>query len=108
MAVVRVRRTLLNRPRFVYTPGVAEQAPDRAVKVRAYSPGKRPILIVELDDGDLLATYHETGYDLERAKLVQENWLYENAIGRHGFVEARPPREMPASSLKDYVLRNLL
>ena len=78
------------------------------MKVRAYSPGKYPILVVELADGGLHTVYFETGYDLERAKEVEEDWLRENAIGRHSFVEASPPREIPASYLEDYVSRELL
>ncbi len=78
------------------------------MKVRAYSPGRYPILVVELASGGLRTVYFETGYDLESAKEVEEGWLRENAIGRHSFVEASPPREIPASSLKDYVSRELL
>ena len=78
------------------------------MKVRAYSPGRYPILVVELAGGGLRTVYFETGYDLERAKEVGEGWLRENAIGRHSFVEAGSPREIPASSLRDYVSRELL
>jgi hypothetical protein len=78
------------------------------VKVRAYSPGRYPILVVELADGGLRTVYFETSYDLGSAKRVEEDWLRENAIGRHSFVESNPPLEMPASSLKDYVSRELL
>ena len=78
------------------------------VRVRAYSPGRYPILVIELPGGELRAVYFETGYDLENAKEVEEGWLRENAIGRHSFVEVGPPREIPASSLKDYVSRELL
>jgi len=78
------------------------------VKVRAYSPGMYPILVVELADGGLRTVYFETSYDLGSAKRVEEDWLRENAIGRHSFVESNPPLEMPASSLKDYVSRELL
>lgn len=78
------------------------------VKVRANSPGRFPILVVELPDGSLRTVYYETGYDLERTKPVTEDWLLENAIGRHSFVEADPPAEIPASSLGDYVRRELL
>lgn len=87
---------------------MAGETPQRTVRVRANSPGQHPILIVELEDGALLAAYHETGYDLERAKPVEEDWLYENAIGRHSFVKTDPPKELPASSLKDYAQRELL
>ncbi len=67
-----------------------------------------PILIVELPDGGLRATYFETDYDLERAKTVGEDWLNDNAIGRHSFVRIDPPREMPASSLARYAREELL
>lgn len=82
--------------------------PPENVKVRANSPGKYPILIVERASGDLLATYFETGYDLDRAKPVKEDWVRENAIGRHSFITVDPPREMPASSLGNYARRELL
>ncbi|MBA2442182.1 MAG: hypothetical protein H0V53_07230 [Rubrobacter sp.] len=80
------------------------------VKIRAYSPGKYPILVVELAEspGELRTTYYETGYDLERTKRVSEEWLKENALGRHSFVEVDPPQVIPASSLRDYVGRELL
>lgn len=78
------------------------------VKVRAHSPGRYPILVVELAGGELRTAYFETGYDLSRSKGVEEGWLRENALGRHSFVEVRPPREMPASSLGDYANRELL
>ena len=78
------------------------------MKVRAYSPGRYPIVVVELTGGGLRTAYFETGYDLGSAKEVEENWLRENAIGRHSFVGISPPREISASSLKDYVNRELL
>ena len=78
------------------------------VKVRANSHGRFPILVVELPDGGLRTVYYETGYDLERAKPVTQDWLLENAIGRHSFVEVDPPEEIPAASLRDYVRRELL
>jgi hypothetical protein len=81
---------------------------EETVKVRAYSPGRYPILVVELAGGELRTVYFETAYDLGNAKEVKEDWLRENAIGRHGFVEANPPQEIPASSLRDYVSRELL
>ncbi len=83
-------------------------AAENKVKVRAYSPGKYPILVVELADGGLRTVYFETGYDLGSAKEVGEGWLRDNAIGRHSFVEADPPLEIAASSLRDYVSRELL
>jgi hypothetical protein len=87
---------------------VSESAAEGTVKVRAYSPGRYPILVVELAGGGLRTAYFETGYDLGSAKEVEEGWLRENAIGRHSFVEVSPPPEIPASSLKDYVSRELL
>ncbi len=81
---------------------------EETVKVRAYSPGRYPILVVELAGGELRTVYFETAYDLGNAKVVREEWLRENAVGRHSFVEANPPREIPASSIKDYVSRELL
>ena len=78
------------------------------VKIRANSPGRYPILVVELPGGELLAAYFETGYDLQTAKRVEEDWLRENAIGRHSFVEVDPPREVPAPDLAGYVRRELL
>jgi hypothetical protein len=83
-------------------------AAQETVRVRAYSPGRYPILVVELAGGELRTVYFETAYDLTSAKVVHEDWLRENAIGRHGFVEADPPREIPASSIRDYVSRELL
>jgi hypothetical protein len=78
------------------------------VRVRAYSPGRYPILVIELPGGELRTVYFETGYDLGSAKEVGEGWLRDNAIGRHSFVEADPPLEISTSSLKDYVSRELL
>jgi hypothetical protein len=83
-------------------------AAEEMVKVRAYSPGRYTILVVELAGGELRTAYFETGYDLKSAKKVEEGWLRENAIGRHSFVESNPPLEIPASYLKDYVNRELL
>jgi hypothetical protein len=83
-------------------------AAEGTVKIRAYSPGRYPVLVVELASGGLRTVYYETGYDLGSAKEVEENWLRDNAIGRHSFIEVSPPREMPAGSLKDHVNRELL
>jgi hypothetical protein len=82
--------------------GVQEQ---ENVKIRAHSPGEFPILVVELPSGGLRAVYFETGYDLRRAKAVDEDWLSENAVGRHSFIEVDPPVEIPAMSLGEYVRR---
>ena len=78
------------------------------MRIRAYSPGRYPILVVELAEGGLRTAYYETGYDLGSAKRVEESWLKENAIGRHSFVEVSSPREMRAGSLQDHVNRELL
>ena len=81
---------------------------DETVWIRANSPGEYPILVIELPGGELRTIYFETGYDLGRAKPVEEDWLRENAIGRHSFVEVNPPVETTAGSLGDYVRRELL
>jgi hypothetical protein len=81
---------------------------ENTVKVRANSPGKYPILVVELSDGGLRTAYFETGYDLDRAKTVGEDWLRDNAIGRHSFVDVDPPAEVSATALEGYVRRELL
>jgi hypothetical protein len=81
---------------------------NREAKIRAHSPGRYPILVVELPSGELRTFYYETGYDLERSKPVSEDWLRENALGRHSFVEVRPPREVHVSALRNHVRRELL
>jgi len=81
---------------------MADDASRDIVKVRAYSPGRRPILVLELASGESRTAYHETGYDLERSKPVEEAWIEDNAIGRHGFVKVDPPEEVPVSGLADY------
>ena len=78
------------------------------VRVLAYSPGKYPILVVELPSGELRTAYLETDYDLGRTKPVEQDWLRDNAIGRHSFVALDPPVEKPATSLADYVRSELL
>ncbi len=81
---------------------------ENTVKVRANSPGKYPILVVELPDGGLRTAYFETGYDLDRSKSVGEEWLRDNAIGRHSFVAVDPSAEVPATALEAYARRELL
>jgi hypothetical protein len=81
---------------------------NETVRIRAHSPGKYPILVIELGSGELRTVYFETGYDLGRAKPVEEDWLRENAIGRHSFAWVDPPVETTAESLVDYVRRELL
>lgn len=80
---------------------------ENSVKVRANSPGKYPILVVELPDGGLRTAYFETGYDLDRSKSVGEDWLRDNAVGRHSFVAVDPPAEVPATALETYARREL-
>ena len=80
---------------------------DNAAKILAYSPGRYPILVVEAPPGGLRTFYYETGYDPERTKPVSEDWLRENALGRHSFVELSPPREVEIWALRDYVCREL-
>lgn len=77
-------------------------------KILAYSPGRYPILVVELPAGELRTFYYETGYDPERTKSVSEDWLRENALGRHSFVELSPPPEVEVWALGDYVRQRLL
>lgn len=83
------------------------QSSHQTVVVRAYSLDAHPILVLELDSGMLRVVYHETGYDLELSKSVGEEWLRDNAIGRHSFVEVSPPRRMPADDLGNYVASEL-
>ena len=87
---------------------MSEATAEGTVKIRANSPGRYPILVIELAGGELRTVYFETGYDLGGAKRVEEDWLQENALGRHSFVEVDPPRELPAPALRDYVRRELL
>ncbi len=81
---------------------------EKGARILAHSPGRYPILVVKLSSGELRTFYYETGYDPERTKPVTEEWLFENALGRHSFVEVEPPREVPLSALEDYVSRELL
>ena len=78
------------------------------VKILAHSPGRYPILVVKLPTGELRTFYYETGYDPEQGKSVTKNWLFENAIGRHCFVEVDSPHEVTLPTLRDYVSRELL
>jgi hypothetical protein len=84
------------------------EAPEKEAKILAYSPGRYPILVAELPVSGLRTVYYETGYDPERSKQVTENWLWENAIGRHGFVGVDPPRQVPLPALMDYVRQELI
>jgi hypothetical protein len=81
---------------------------DSEAKILAHSPGLYPILVVELSPGELRTFYYETGYDPQRSKPVSEDWLRENALGRHSFVEVRPPREVHISALGDHIRKELL
>ena len=85
-----------------------EKTAEVTAKIRANSPGRYPILVVELPSGELRTTYFETDYDPERGKTVEEGWLQDNAIGRHSFVAVDPPVEVPVPSLKEYVEREIL
>ncbi len=87
---------------------MTEKAKDSHVKIRAKSPGLYPILIVEMPSGELRVAYYETGYDLERTKPAGEDWLRDNAIGRHSFIPVEPPEEVSAASIADYVQREAL
>src|SRR5918998_5503277 len=93
-------------PRISYRLlGMEDEKANESARIRAHSPGEFPILVVELPSGGLRAVYFETAYDLGRAKAVDEDWLSENAVGRHSFVEVDPPVEIPAMSLEEYVRR---
>ena len=81
---------------------------ENEARILAHSPGRYPILVVELSPGNLRTFYYETGYNPEQTKPVTEDWLRENAIGRHSFVEVEPPYKVPVSSLRDYVRQELL
>ena len=85
-----------------------DETAENEARVLAHSPGRYPILVVELSLGDLRTFYYETGYNLDQTKPVTEDWLRENAIGRHCFVEVDPPYEVPVASLRNYVRRELL
>ncbi len=87
---------------------MSPEASENDAKVLAHSPGRYPILVIKLPTGELRTFYYETGYDPEQTKPVTEDWLRENALGRHSFVEVDPPRELPLSALRDYVRRELL
>lgn len=78
------------------------------VKVRAYSPGRYPILVVELPSDELRTAYYETGYDLNRSKPVTEDWLRDNAIGRHSFIEVDPAADIAVTDLSSYARREIL
>ena len=78
------------------------------VRVRAKSPGKYPILVLELPSGELRTAYYEAAYDLEHTKPVSEEWMRENALGRHSFIEVEPPEEISVGAIEDYVRREVL
>jgi hypothetical protein len=81
---------------------------DATLKLRAYSPGKFPILVVQMPDDELRLLYYETYYDLEAYKPAKEDWLRDNAIGRHSFIEVETPKDLDASELKEYVESEIL
>jgi hypothetical protein len=39
---------------------------------------------------------------------VGEDWLRDNAIGRHSFLAVDPPAEVPATALEGYARSELL
>lgn len=86
---------------------MTDKTNENYVKIRAKSPGSYPILVVELPSGELRITYYETGYDLGLTKPASEDWLRENAIGRHSFVEVEPPEEVGSDAIGDYVRREV-
>ena len=85
-----------------------DETAENEARIVAHSPGRYPILVVELSPGDLQTFYYETGYNLDQTKPVTEDWLRENAIGRHSFVEVDPPYDVPVSSLREHVRREIL
>lgn len=86
----------------MYTRNMTEHT--NTVEVRALSPGEFTILVVALPSGELCTIYRETDYDLDRSKPVTEDWLRDNAIGRHSFVPVDPPEEVETSALAEYAL----
>lgn len=84
-----------------------EESLQQTVTVRAYSPDAHPVIVLERASGQLCAAYYETGYDLELTKPVSEEWLRDNAIGRHSFVAVDPPHSLNAAELRDYAGREL-
>lgn len=87
---------------------MSEEIKKNHVRIRAKSPGKSPILIVELPAEELRIAYYETEYDLERTKPANEHWLQENAIGRHSFIAVESPEDVAADAILDYVRREVL
>jgi hypothetical protein len=81
---------------------------DATLKLRAYSPGKFPILVVQMPDDELRLLYYETDYDLEAYKPAEEDWLRDNAIGRHSFIKVETLKELDASRIQDYVESEIL
>lgn len=92
----------------VYTLSMTDKTKENHVKVRAVSPGRYPILVLEMASGGLRIAYYETGYDLERTKPAGEDWLRDNAIGRHSFIVVDPPEELPEDAIEGYVRREVL
>lgn len=81
---------------------------DATLTLRAYSPGKFPILVVQMPDDELRLLYYETDYDLEAYKPAEEDWLRDNAIGRHSFIKVETLKELDASRIQDYVESEIL
>ncbi|MGB3682251.1 MAG: hypothetical protein WA990_07160 [Rubrobacteraceae bacterium] len=78
------------------------------MKIRAISPGRYPILVLETPSDGLRIAYYETGYALGQTKPAEEDWLRDNAIGRHSFTAVEPPVEIQEDAVEDYVRREIL
>jgi hypothetical protein len=85
---------------------MTDKKDETKVKIRAKSPGEYPILIVELPSGELRVAYYETGYDLGQTKPAEEDWVRQNAIGRHSFEPVEPPEEVSAGALMEYAVNS--
>jgi len=64
--------------------------------------------VVQMPDDELRLLYYETDYDLEAYKPAEEDWLRDNAIGRHSFIKVETPKELDASRIQDYVESEIL
>lgn len=84
-----------------------EKSATETVIVRAYSPDDHPVLVLERGAGRLCTAYYETDYALGLTKSVSEEWLRDNAIGRHSFEEVNPTVSLKAAEIRAYVDREL-
>lgn len=84
---------------------MTDAAANTKLKLRAHSPGEFPILAVETAEGELRLLYYETGYDLDQFKPASEDWLRDNAVGRHSFVKLDPARDITPEELKNVAQR---